>query len=275
MNLLNKNVMISGGSSGIGFALAKEFATLGANITILARRKELLETALLDIRKSAISPDQQFKWISADVSNFDELKRVLSADKTSYDILINSAGIAYPGKFVDMDPAIFKNVIDINYLGTVYLTKMILPKMIEKKSGYIVNISSIAALGGIYGHTAYAPSKYAVKGFSRCLRSELKSYGIDVSVVLPQDTDTPQLAFDRSLLPEITKKINHLIENIFGSASSVSAEKAADYIISGMRKKKFTILFGIEGKIGALISPLLDRLFYQYSVYLAKKELTK
>lgn len=263
MIIKNKNVLISGGSSGIGLALSKELAALGANITILARRKKLLESALSEIKKSALSPDQQFKWFSADVSNFDGLKRVLSADKTSYDILINSAGIAYPGKFVDMDPAIFKNVIDINYLGTVYLTKLILPKMIEKNSGYIVNISSLAALIGIYGYTAYAPSKYAIRGFSRCLRSEVKPHGIDVSVVLPPDTDTPQLSFEHSIIPEITKKINQ-------SGSVMSAEKVAHVIIEGIKRKKFTIVPGFEGKLMYALAPIFGRYFYRYAVYLAK-----
>ena len=144
--------------------------------------------------------------------------------------------------------------------------------MIEKKSGYVVNISSAAVLAGLYGHTAYAPSKYAVLGFSRCLRTELKSHGIYVSVVLPQDTDTPQLAFERKLLPEITQKINELIEKIFGSASTISADKAADFIIAGMNKHKFRILFGFEGQFAALIAPLLDKLFFWYAVHLAKKE---
>ena len=177
-----------------------------------------------ELKKLAINPDQKFKFLSGDVSKFEELKRIISNDTTPYDILINSAGIAYPGKFVDMDPEIFKNVMDVNYLGTVYLTKLILPGMIERKNGYIVNISSLAALIGIYGYTAYAPSKYAVRGFSRCLRSEVKPHGIDVSVVLPPDTDTPQLAFEHSIIPEITKKINQ-------SGSVMSAEKVANIII--------------------------------------------
>jgi 3-dehydrosphinganine reductase len=266
MDFKNTNIIISGGSSGIGFALAKELATLGANITILARRKELLESAVTEIRQSALSPEQQFKWVSADVSDFGSLKTALSSNKTNYDILINSAGIAYPGKFVDLDPAIFKNVMDINYLGTVFLTKLILPKMIEKKSGYIVNISSLAALIGIYGYTAYAPSKYAIRGFSRCLRSEIKPYGIDVSVVLPPDTDTPQLAFEHSIIPETTRKINQ-------SGTVMSAEKVAHIIIEGIKKKRFTIVPGLEGNLLYALAPIFGRYFYRYAVNLAKDDL--
>ena len=120
MEYKDKNILISGGSSGIGLALAKEFASLGANITILARRKNKLESALKEIKNNAVSPDQKFKSLSADVSNYEELKKILSEDTTPYDVLINSAGIAYPGKFVDLEPEIFKRIMDVNYLGTVY-----------------------------------------------------------------------------------------------------------------------------------------------------------
>lgn len=265
MEFNNKEILISGGSSGIGLALAKELASLGANITILARRQQLLDAAISEIKKSAQSPAQNFRWISADVSNFAELERALLHDTTTYDILINSAGIAYPGKFIDMDPKIFKNVMDVNYLGTVFLTKLILPRMLEKNQGYIVNISSLAALIGIYGYTAYAPSKYAVRGFSRCLRSEVMPHGINVSVVLPPDTDTPQLAFEHTIIPDITKKINQ-------SGSVMKPEKVAQVIIQGMQKKKFSIIPGIEGKILNIFAPIFGAYFYQLASHLVRQD---
>jgi 3-dehydrosphinganine reductase len=264
MEFNNKNIIISGGSSGIGLALAKEFASLGANITILARRPSLLEAALDEISKCATGPDQSFKYLAGDVSNFNALQKVLSADKTPYDILINSAGIAYPGKFLDLDPQIFKSIMDINYLGTVYMTKLILPGMMKRESGYIVNISSLAALIGIYGYTAYAPSKYAVRGFSRCLRSEVVPHGINVSVVLPPDTDTPQLAFEHSIIPEITKKINQ-------SGSVMSAESVAHVIINGMKRKRFAIIPGFEGKLLNLLAPIFGMYFYHFASFLVNQ----
>lgn len=266
MNFENKNILISGGSSGIGLALAKIFSSLGANITILARHKDLLESAIIEIKKSALSNDQSFRTISADVSKFDELNLALSKIDNNFEILVNSAGIAYPGKFVDMEASIFKNVMDVNYLGTIYLTKLVLPKMIENKAGYIVNIASLAALIGIYGYTAYAPSKYAVRGFSRCLRSEVKQHGIHVSVVLPPDTDTPQLAFEHSIMPTITKKIN-------SSGSVMRAESVAKSIIKGMKRGKFSIVPGFEGKLLYVLASIFGRYFYHYSVSLSKKDI--
>ncbi len=255
----NKNILISGGSSGIGLALAKQLFSLGSSITILARRKDLLKKAVLEIEKQRINSLQTVISISADVSKYAELKSALAKDRPVADVLINSAGIAYPGLFTELDPEIFYNVMNVNYYGTVNLTKLIVPEMIEKRSGYIVNISSLAAVIGIYGYTAYAPSKYAVRGFSRCLRSELKSKGIDVSVVLPPDTDTPQLAFEHTLLPDITRQINE-------SGGVMSPEKVSDSIIKGMKRKTFTIIPGLEGKLLYLLAPIFGRYFYHFAV---------
>jgi len=255
----NKNVLISGGSSGIGLALAKQFFSLGSSVTVLARRKDILDKAKTKIEKERINSNQNVKSISADVSKYSDLKSALENERPAVDILINSAGIAYPGKFLELDPDVFYNVMNINYYGTVNLTKLIVPEMVEKRSGYIVNISSLAAVIGIYGYTAYAPSKYAVRGFSRCLRAELKSKGVDVSVVLPPDTDTPQLAFEHTLLPEITQQINQ-------KGGVMTPEKVADSIIKGMKRKKFTIIPGLEGKILYLFAPIFGRYFYHFAV---------
>jgi len=254
-----KHVLISGGSSGIGLALAKQFFSLGSHVTILARRVENLEKAKQEIELFRINTQQEIKTINADVSGFDALEKKLDHPRRSVNFLINSAGIAYPGKFETLNQDIFARVMDVNYLGTVNLTKIIIPEMISNHEGYIVNISSLAAVIGIYGYTAYAPSKYAVRGFSRCLRAEMVPKGINVSVVLPPDTDTPQLAFEHTLLPEITKKINQ-------SGGVLSAESVANAIIKGIQRKKFTIIPGIEGKILYLFAPIIGRYFYRFAI---------
>ena len=258
--MFNKNnVLISGGSSGIGLSLAKQFFALGSSVTIIARRKDVLQSAKIEIENLRVKSGQVIDTISVDVAKYSDLKNALNKKRSDFDILINSAGIAYPGKFTDLDQKIFTEVMDVNYIGTVNLTKLIVPEMIKNKFGYVVNISSLAAVIGIYGYSAYAPSKYAVRGFSRCIRPELKSYGIDVSVVLPPDTDTPQLEFEHSLLPDITREINK-------NGGVLSPEKVASDIIKGMRKKKFTIIPGIEGKILYLFAPIFGRYFYRFAV---------
>jgi len=262
MDFTEKNIIISGGSSGIGFALARQLVNKGANLTLLARRKDLLKESVGLLEQEKVYPTQRLDYIAADVSDFHQLKQAIEKYKQSFDILINSAGVAYPGLFLDMDSEIFKNVMEINYLGTVNLTKLIVPGMIIQKSGHIVNISSIGALLGIYGYTAYAPSKFAVRGFSHCLRAELEPLGIKVSVVYPPDTDTPQLAFERSRIPEITKKINE-------GGGLLTPEEVAKTIIKGIQKKRFVIIPGLQGKIIYRLAPIIDAVMYRYAVKLA------
>jgi len=264
MDFSGKYVLISGGSSGIGLSVAEILVKRGAHLTLLARRKNLLAEAALLLKEKSIDHDQLIEFISADVSDFNNLRRSLAIIDHPFDVLINSAGVAYPGKFTEMEPDIFKNVMEINYQGTVNLTKLVVPGMIAQRSGYIVNLSSLAALLGIYGYTAYAPSKFAVRGFSHCLRAELKPYGIDVSIVYPPDTDTPQLAFERSLIPEITKKINE-------GGGILSPRKVAEVIIEGIEKKKFAIIPGFEGKVIYRFARLIDAFMYRYAVKLASK----
>ncbi len=259
MNYQGKNILISGGSSGIGFAIAKKFVQTGANVTILARRQALLEQASHELKALCTSPDQKIHTLSADVSHFEALQKTYKKADTNFDILVNCAGIAYPGEFEKLDPAIFAEVMQVNYLGTVYLTKLVVPAMMQKRTGYVVNISSLAALIGIYGYTAYASSKYAVRGFSRCLRSELKAYGIDVSVVFPPDTDTPQLAFEHSIIPDITRKIN-------SSGSVMSPDKVAEAVLRGMQRKQFSIVPGWEGKLLYALPSVFGRYFYHLAV---------
>lgn len=265
LNFENKNVLISGGSSGIGLALAEKFVTQGANVTILSREKHKRIRAIIKLRDKRVSDQQQIKWIAADVSNFQQLEKALKNKKANFDIIINSAGETYPGKFSDLPVEIFKQLIEVNFLGTVYLTKLVLPYMLSQKSGYIVNISSIAGWVGIYGYSAYAPTKYAIRGFSKILRDELIPLGINVSIVVPPDTDTPQLAFERSMMPEITKKINQI-------AGEMSADKVADFIIAGMKRRKFLILPNNWIKVAILFTPLFDNFLHHYSIYLASRK---
>lgn len=184
-----KTALITGGSSGIGLALAKLFAQEGAHVTILARRKEQLDLALQEITACRRNPGQRFGTLSANVCDEKQVKAEIGdwINKEGLpDILINCAGSAYPMNFERLESSEFHKMMDLNFFGTLYPIQALTPGMIQRKSGQIVNICSMSGYLGIYGYTAYSAAKYAVRGFSDALRSELQLHGIRVSLVFPR-----------------------------------------------------------------------------------------
>jgi 3-dehydrosphinganine reductase len=253
-----KNVLITGGSSGIGLAAACLLAQKEANVWLLARPGEKLTDALKKVRSSAQDPDQSFGVVEADVANVRQVSQAISRVIQSIglpDLVINSAGVAHPGYVQETDLKIFHWMMDVNYFGTVNVIKELLPGMIERKSGYIVNISSMAGFLGVFGYTAYGASKYAVRGFSDALRAEMKPHGIGVSVVFPPDTDTPQLSYEKQFKPAETKELT-------GSGGMMDPERVAKIILSGIERGKYLILPGIENKIIYRLSGILVNTVY-------------
>lgn len=254
----NKLTLITGGSSGIGMALARQIAQRGGDIIILARRQELLDQAISELEPLRVKPDQKILAAKADVTKFDALASVLNELMNTYgvpDVVINSAGVAHPGTFSALELNIFHWMMDVNYFGIVNVLKLVVPQMQKRRSGTIVNISSMAGFLGVYGYTAYSASKFAVAGFSDALRSELKPYCIQVSVVFPPDTDTPQLEYESKFKPFITKEIA-------GSAKSLSPEIVAREILNKASRGKYLILPGSEAKLFYFAHHLVGRLLY-------------
>lgn len=245
MNIfINKLALISGGSSGIGLAVARQLSHKGCSVWILARNRKNLIKATQIIEAHKLSPNQRFGYICADVSNY----KIISLKLRQFirtigvpDFLVNSAGISHPGEFINQSVSIFQSMMDTNYFGTVYPTKIISEGMISRESGYIVNISSVAGFLGAYGYSAYGASKFAVRGFSDVIRAELRPYNIHVSVVFPPDTDTPQFAYENKYKPEITKIID-------GNVGLLSADEVAKEILKGLENNKYLILPSIKSK---------------------------
>jgi 3-dehydrosphinganine reductase len=254
----NKLVLITGGSSGIGMALARQILLNGGHVAILARRAELLASAAEELVNSKRTPDQKIFTIQADVSNKTEVENSFSSfieENGVPDMVFNSAGVAHPGRFEDLGDGIFHWMMDVNYFGTVNVLKVLVPLMQKRKSGVIVNLSSIAGFIGVYGYTAYGASKFAVSGFSDALRSELKPDGIQVSIVFPPDTDTPQLTYESQFKPAVTKEIA-------GSAKLLDANVVAIETLKAVARKQYVILPGSEGKLMYWLHHFLGRLLY-------------
>jgi len=179
-NFQGRTVYITGGSSGIGLAIARALSARGAHIVLLARDRDRLETALNEVRASRMDDSQRFTYEPLDVSEYPDVKRVLETTvKTNGvpDLLINCAGRSMPNYFENIAFEQFDEIIRVNLYGTWNTCSVLLPFMKKRGSGQIVNVSSAAGLIPMFGLTDYCASKAAVITLSRVLKSELKPHG--------------------------------------------------------------------------------------------------
>ena len=251
-------VLMTGGSSGMGLALARLLAEEGANIWLIARRQDALEAASKSLSTTG---GQKHGLISADVTDWKQVQGAVervSREAGVPDVLINAAGAAHPGYVQELPLETFHEMMDLNYFGTVHMVKALLPAMLKRGSGYIVNFSSGAGFLAPFGYANYVPSKYAVRGFSDSLRLELKPLGVRVSIVFPPDTDTPGLANENKTKPYETLEAF--------SSKVLSAEAVAKDTLKGMHRGQYIILPGFEISfyyrlvflVGNAIYPIMD-----------------
>jgi 3-dehydrosphinganine reductase len=261
-SLQDRTVLITGGSRGIGLALAQLLARQGANVWLLARHKDALESAVKTLQSVN---GQKHGIIACDVSHWHQVQAAVQIVKDEAgvpDWLINSAGVTYPGYVQTLRLEFFHIMMDINYFGTLHMVKALLPGMLERGSGHIVNISSAGAFVTGPGYGAYSPSKYAVRGFSDALRAELKPLGIGVSLVFPPDTDTPQLAYEkRHKSPELQRFSDDAGIGPF-KFGLLSPHQVARAILDGMQRGSYIILPGTANRLLYRLVGLLGNLIY-------------
>jgi 3-dehydrosphinganine reductase len=235
------HALITGGSSGIGKALGSKFAAAGYHVSLIARRDHLLADAAAQIRRKGKRTDQRVAFYPADVSDRPQAEaavRCAIAELGPPDIVVASAGIAEPGYFAEMSADVFERAIAINYFGTLYVLRAVLPSMRPRRRGRIVLISSGAALLGVFGYASYGPSKFAVRGLAESLRAELRSDNIGVSVAYPPETETPMLEEANKTMPPETRLICSL-------AKAWTADAVADCILRGIERGTFAITPGL------------------------------
>ena len=256
-----EHAIITGGSSGIGKAVAKLLVQEGANVSIIARNKERLHQAQAELNALKINSQQSILALQADVAEEKEITKAITkaiAQLGNPSLLITSAGIAIPGYFLEIPLEVFNRTMEVNYFGTLYAIRAVLPAMKTTGKGNMVLISSGAGLIGLYGYSAYSPSKFALRGLAESLRGELKPQGIKVSIVYPPDTDTPQLVAENKTKPPETKAITE-------TAETWSPEAVAREIIKGIVTNRFAIAPGLEmtvlDRLHSLLRPLLNWYF--------------
>ena len=253
MDLIGKCAIVTGGSNGIGKAIAKLLARNGANVFLIARTQELLRTASEEIGREAKNASQQFGFFSADVSDLAAVQGAVEAAEAACGpaaVLVNSAGFHRTGYVEKVPISDIEDEIRVNYLGTVYMARQVLPGMMERREGWILNISSLAGLKGIFGYAGYSGSKFAVMGFSEALRSELRPYGISVSALCPPDVDVER--------PEHYVEREQPIENarVSEAAKPMQPEDVARAAVAGMKRGSFIIIPGFSGKMLHVVNRL-------------------
>lgn len=204
-DLKNKNALITGAGKGIGKAIALALAKEGVNVILISRT----QTDIDQLADEASNLGVKSLALAADVSDIDSInsavEKALSKFKT-IDILINNAGIASFGKFMELEPAAWEKIIRVNLMGTYYTTRAVIPNMIERQTGDIINISSTAGLNGNALTSAYSASKFAVLGLTDSLMQEMRKHNIRVSALTPSTVAT-DLAIDLNLTDGNPEKI--------------------------------------------------------------------
>lgn len=187
MDIKGKVVIVTGASSGIGEATAREFGRAGARVVLAARRVDKLQALAQQV--NAMGTGAETLVVQADLSKLEDIKSMIAQTLASFgriDVLINNAGFGRLDWLENLDP--IKDIqaqIDVNVMGVIQTTRQVLPVMINQRAGSIINMCSMAGLVGTPTYSIYAASKHAVHGFSEALRREVKPWGVDVSLIYP------------------------------------------------------------------------------------------
>jgi 3-dehydrosphinganine reductase len=167
-------------------------------------------------------------------------------------VLITSAGSSHPGYFEQLADDVFRDQMEVDYFGTLHAIRAVVPSMIERKRGHLVTIASTAGLIGVFGYSAYAPAKFAVRGLTETLRPELAPYGIVVACAYPPDTRTPGFDAEHALKPPETERISAAIK-----PREVGA--VAQAIVTGIEKDRLVITADVQtaalARAGGLLGP--------------------
>lgn len=257
-NFNGKVAIVTGASSGIGEALAREFAAQGMKVVLGARSVQKLQLVAGDIRARG----GEAVYCAADVSKPEECKALIDTAVREYgriDVLICNAGMSMRALFDDVDFEVLHRLMDVNFWGTVYCTKYALPYL-QESHGSLVGISSVAGLHGLPGRTGYSASKYAMTGFLETIRIENLKKGLHVMVACPGFTASnirfTALTADGSAQGETPRN----------EAKMMSPEEVARIILRGISKRKRLCLMENEGRATYFVKKFapafLDRMFY-------------
>ncbi len=240
----DKNIIITGGSSGVGRVLANRLARRGAHIALIARDAARLETVKSELW-SAVDPEQRIAAFPCDITDAVLVEKTvgrIARDFGEPHILINSAGILREGYFENQGLDIFREIMDINFFGTLHCIRAILPHFKQTGGGRIVNLASVAGQMGVFGYSAYCASKHAVIGLTATLRAEFQPQNIAFHLVCPPEFESPMVdAVNVGRTPE-NKMLAHTIP-------VMKPEAVADAVIRGIEQNRYEIVPGFVTRV--------------------------
>lgn len=256
--LNGKVVVITGASSGIGKAMAKEYAAMGAKVVLGARQADKLEALTKEIEANG----GKAAWCATDVTKVDDCQRLIQTAVDNFggiDVLICNAGISMRALFDNLDLSVLHRLMDVNFWGTVYCTKFALPYLQQSK-GSLVGISSVAGIHGLPGRTGYSASKFAMTGFLEAIRIENLKKGLHVMVACPGFTASnvrfSALTADGSQQGATPREENKMM----------TPEQVAHIVARGIARRKRLCLMEGEGRgthfLKKIAPGLVDKLFY-------------
>ena len=237
----DKVAWVFGGSQGIGLAIGEELIQLGCRVRLFSRRPDLLQQEATRIKS---------EWTAVDVADYKSVegavREAVHVDGSPF-FVFNCAGLALPGYLLDLSADDIDRMNQVNYLGTAYVCKAVLPALVAQKGGHIVNVSSLGGVMGLFGYTAYCGTKYAVMGFSEALRREVSGYGIRVSALCPPNTRTPGLDQENLRKPPEVLAQEEKVQVL-------EASQVARYLLKALPGNPFTVIPSFDGRLAHLLS---------------------
>ncbi len=260
-------VLVTGGASGIGLAIAREFGKNGARTALLDLNKKSLDDKVKDLKKGGI----EAMGVVCDVT--DEKGCRAAVDKVvqnfgGIDLLVNNAGITQRSGFLNTEVSVYRRVMDINFFGSVICTKAAIDSIIERR-GMIIAVTSIAGLAPLLGRTGYAASKHAMHGFFTSLRAELKRDGVDVMIVCPGFTKTNLQTRALDGDGTVTKHPQSI------TGRQYEPEEIAGAVYKGAVRRKRLLVLSFVGKFTHLLNKVAPGLYERIMVKKMSPELER
>ncbi len=264
ISVTGRVVIITGATSGIGYATARLFGEMGSRVVLAARSKDKLQEIEEGFRKDGI---EVFSF-PTDVKNEEDCRHLVEKTVEKFgriDILINNAGVSMRALFGDMLLDVFHTIMQTNFWGAVYCTKYALPYLLESK-GTVAGVSSLAGLQGLPGRTAYSASKFAMHGFLETLRMEYRSHGLRVMIIAPGFTKT------NIRVSALTANGKPQLKSPRIEGKMMTPEQVAKRIYYGIKNNRRFIVLTATGKVIFFLRKFSPRLMDRLTLYFMSRE---